>query len=628
MRFLKYVSFFILLLGQTSLAAPHHSSPDMIQSLLEQSDIYHDKDDLSLQEIERRHLFRPYHKPLVNAGITNRTIWLKLPVENDTNRMQHKVLVVRSNRLEHITLYHQNGRNLGYRGVSYRRGFQDTLYPFFRLRLPPHSRRVLYLKIHSRWSPVVFKVALEHEGDYRKEDKRDQLIKIFFLGMIASLMLYSLVLALYTRDKSYLFYSFYLASVVYQQLGFMGFSQVYLPSAWAVVEMKLVLPKVGLMMITTALFAMAFLRTRSIPFLHRGYQSLIVLGLIEIGVMTFVEQMDYSLVVMMGKTFVGLNILASLFNLVAAVIYYRHGNREARLYILGFGVLFASYFVWTLGTLGLSPMIYDHPNIIILGTTIEALILSLAFADRYRILQHAKQDADQRIFHEVQHREQIVQSEVVVKTAKLNQALEARELLLHEVHHRVKNNLQVILSIIRLQRERLPESAMQEQWIKLENRINAIARTYTMLLSDGKPEAIDLAEYVERLLQDITDTLDRPDASIRIVTDIRATIPLRESVYIGLIINELFTNAYKYAFDERGGTITISLLREGDDVILTVADDGRGFTPAPQDTSLGLKLIQALVTSQLRGTMETSSDHGTRCVVRFHPNVHSVINTE
>ncbi len=619
MKALRFLLFFILISVSSGQAGYFVIPTQENASLVEHSEIYFDQDDQSVEEIAKSAYFIPSHKPLVTAGVTDRTIWLRFQLENRTGRPLRRAIVIRSSRLEHLTLYRSDYRQGGYRTVPSLSSREVTLYPFFRVVVPPHSRQEFFLRVASRWSPVLFGVTLEKFGLYHNEDKKDQLFKIFLLGMIAVLMLYAMVIALYTRDRSYLFYSLYLASVLYQQLGYMGFSHAYLSPFWANLEYKLALPKVGLMLITTALFAIAFLRTHSIPLLHRIYQSIVVLGVVEIGVMLVVETIPSDVAMMIGKGFVVLNILASLFNLIAAVIYYRRGNRQARLYIVGFGVLFVTYFVWTLGTLGLSPMIYNHPNIIIIGTTIEALILSLAFADRYRLLQQDKHAADLKVLEEVRNREQLIREEVITKTAQLKEALDARELLLHEVHHRVKNNLQIILSMIRLQKGKLTDETLREPFTQLENRINAIARTYNMLLVDGDLERIDLGEYVDILLEDIRQTLGDTHGRIRVVTDIQTSLPLRESVYVGLIINELFTNAYKHAFDASGGTISISLIREGEGVTLTVADNGRGESGDHDTTgtSLGLKLLHALVTHQLRGTVEVFSDPGRRYVIRF-----------
>ncbi len=617
MRYLKQLFFLCFVLGEVLWGAAIDIANESSISLLKHSQYYLDKEDYSIDEMRGSPLWAPYNEPLIHTGISQDTIWLKFVLENDSDWMEHRIIVVHSSRAENITLYQRNGRRVGYRGVDFRKGFQETLYPFFRIKIPPYSKRVYFLKIRSAWSPMLFDVTLDREKAYRKADKKEQMLKILLLGVIFGLMIYSFVLSLYTRDKSYLYYSFYLFAVLYQQIGYMGFSQVYLPLEWVELEKKLALPKVGLMLVATSLFAMHFLKTKTIRSLHRGYQAIMALGIIEILILGVIEYLNPDTIVWMGKLFVGLNVIASLFNLIAAVMYYRRGNRQARLYIVGFGILFITYFVWTLGTLGWSTLIYRYPNTIIIGTTIEALILSLAFADRYMLLQQEKAEADHKLLDEAKHREQIVQEEVIRKTAQLKQAHDTKALLLQEVHHRVKNNLQIILSMVRLQRKKSTHETLTLQLAEVESRINAIAKTYSMLLVGENLTEIDMQTYISTLLEDLRQTIDNGHKQIDIITKIDATIPLRESAYIGLVINELVTNAYKYAFDGEGGAIQILLTQKAKVTELIVEDNGKGYTYDPESRSLGLKLIRTLVTNQLRGTIEVSHEGGTRYTIRF-----------
>jgi two-component sensor histidine kinase len=306
-----------------------------------------------------------------------------------------------------------------------------------------------------------------------------------------------------------------------------------------------------------------------------------------------------------------------IYNLWAGYISYKHGNKQARLFIVGFGIVFISYILIILDALGLTSIMQDFQNILMVSTALEALILSLAFADRYIILQKEKEKVDTRILQESTNRTNMVKSEVIKKTQELNSALETKELLLKEVHHRVKNNLQIILSIIRLQNDEIEDKSMSKKFIDLENRINAISKTYNMLLIKENLEEIDMQEYIDSLLIDIQETVHYTDQEIDIITDINAKIPLRESVYIGLIINELVTNTYKYAFNDNKGTISISLHQDNNDYVLTIEDNGKGYTINEKHQSLGLKLIHTLVYDQLGGEMDTKTNSHTKNIIRF-----------
>lgn len=195
--------------------------------------------------------------------------------------------------------------------------------------------------------------------------------------------------------------------------------------------------------------------------------------------------------------------------------------------------------------------------------------------------------------------------------------MEIKELLLKEIHHRVTNNLQIILSIIRLQNDEIDDKLVNEKFTNLENRINAISKTYNMLLMKEDLEEIDMQEYINSLLFDIQETIYHRNQNIKILTDIDARIPLRESVYIGLILNELVTNTYKYAFDDKKGTISISLKQNKRDYVLSIEDDGKGYNQDEKHLTLGLKLIHTLIYDQLNGQIETHTNSHTKNIIRF-----------
>jgi two-component sensor histidine kinase len=199
---------------------------------------------------------------------------------------------------------------------------------------------------------------------------------------------------------------------------------------------------------------------------------------------------------------------------------------------------------------------------------------------------------------------------------QLNDALNTKELLLQETHHRVKNNLQIILSMVRLQSDKLKNKWLLEKFIDLENRINAVSKTYNMLLPQDNLEVIDMEEYIESLLQDIHETMYHLHCEINIEVDVSVMLPLKESVYIGLIINELVTNSYKYAFQNNKGIIKVRLHKEKESFILTVEDNGKGYSDS-NPKSLGLKLINTLVYEQLKGTMDVKTEGLAQYIIRF-----------
>jgi len=605
----------IFLLFVLFTASSEANSIDISQhkqiSLLENSSVYLDEKQLTLQEVLEQNLFETYHKPHINIGASRKTILIKLRLHNPTEKPIEKLLILTSPLLEYIALYNDADLNRPIiKGVSHITKEHTTLFPFYNIQLESNTSQEYYLEVRSLYEPVDFRLRIEDKNEYLTEDRAQQFVNIMLIGMVLALMIYSFLVSFYTNDKSYSFYSFYLFFLIYQQMTYLGLTQIYLPVPFIMIDITIPIIKVNTLVITAALFAMYFLKTNQRPLLHKIYKFFIAIALMEIFILSLPGMYNLDIVIITGALFI-------IFNLSASIISYLQGYTQARLFIVGFSIVFFSYVLIILDAFGLTSIMQDFQNILMFGTAFEALILSLAFADRYNILEKEKEKVDARILVESKERASIIENEVIKKTYELKHALKTKELLLQEVHHRVKNNLQVILSMIRLQNDEIEDQVVMEKFISLENRINAIAKTYNMLLIKDNLEEIDMQEYINSLLLDIQGTINHKNDKIDIKTDIDVMIPLRESVYIGLIINELVTNAYKYAFNDHKGTVSISLHHNENDFILTVEDDGKGFIMEENNKTLGLKLIHTLVYDQLGGNMEIFTNSHTKHIIRF-----------
>ncbi len=613
--YIKKFSIIIFILFTTSSSA---LSIDISQknkvSVLEHSRIYIDKENLKLQEILEKNLFEPYKEPYLNIGASRKTIWIKIKLDNTSNTVQKKILILTSPLLEHIALYENNtSSSPRIKGVVNIPQDHSTLLPYFNIQLSAHSSQIYYLEIRSKYEPIDFAVTLWDEKAYLSQDQIEQFINILLIGMVAALMIYSFLVSFYTNDRSYRYYSFYLFFLVFQQLTYLGLTQIYFPSYFIAIDIAIPVLKVNILLITSALFAMHFLKTQNKPILQKIYKFFIGIAIFEIIILALPGMYNLDIVIITGTLFI-------VFNLIAGIHTYLNGYKQARLFIAGFLIVFASYILMILDALGFTSIMNEARNILMFGTAFEALILSLAFADRYTILQKEKVLVDARILKETKNRTSIIENEVSKKTKELNHALDTQEMLIKEIHHRVKNNLQIILSMLRLENDDRKDKETKEKMTNLEHRINAIAKTYSMLISTDDLEKIDMKVYIESLLLDISKSYDFRQHHIDTKTNIEAMIPLKQSVYIGLIINELVTNTYKHAFSHKRGEISVTFKkeREKENYILIVKDDGKGFVIDKNSRSLGSKLIKILVYDQLEGSMEISTNKHTKYTIRFN----------
>jgi PAS domain S-box-containing protein len=210
--------------------------------------------------------------------------------------------------------------------------------------------------------------------------------------------------------------------------------------------------------------------------------------------------------------------------------------------------------------------------------------------------------------------------------AGLQSSLQEKDALLKEVHHRVKNNLQLISSLLNLQASRSKEPAEAERFSESRNRVRSMALVHENLYRTGDFANVSMVSHIKALCTQLVRAYRMSDQNVDVVTDVdRIELDLDQAVSVGLIINELVSNALKHAFpDGQSGLVQVSLKRsQNGRCILSVRDTGTGLPPGfdtSQSDSLGLQLVQDL-TQQLRGSMAITQDGGAAFIVSFDANV-------
>ncbi|WP_445500667.1 sensor histidine kinase [Microvirga sp. G4-2] len=190
------------------------------------------------------------------------------------------------------------------------------------------------------------------------------------------------------------------------------------------------------------------------------------------------------------------------------------------------------------------------------------------------------------------------------------------EVVLREFQHRVKNNLQTIISFLALQRRHASSQEDRDRFVSVMDRVHAIALAQDQLSFESGISNVEFGDYLRALCANIDP--QREAVSIEVEAKRGALLPLDRAVAAGLIVNELVTNSLKYAFDEDGGLIRVSFTTRSElgEACLAVADNGRGMGP-PRKGGLGLQLIDAFA-NQLDGQVEREAvEKGTRTCVRF-----------
>ncbi|RXA20565.1 PAS domain-containing protein [Methanosarcina sp. MSH10X1] len=223
----------------------------------------------------------------------------------------------------------------------------------------------------------------------------------------------------------------------------------------------------------------------------------------------------------------------------------------------------------------------------------------------------------------------------------------AEQLRKKEINHRIKNNLQIVSSLLDLQAEKFSDRKVIEAFKESESRILSMSLIHQELYESGKLDSLDFSSYLRKLIADLLKSYNTETGEIRVKLDITSVfLGVDTAVSLGIIINELFTNSFKYAFPAgAGGEISISLAREksteeiagnrspditlpgspgrlsgaNESYKLTYADNGKGFPEAldfRNSETLGLQLVNALI-DQIEGSLDLEKENGTKFIIKF-----------
>lgn len=561
--------------------------------------IYTTTKKLNLEELKSSK-FTLLSKEHINFGFnSNIQVWLRVNLKNLENKPKKIVLEINNPLLEHISLYYDN--KIDTNGMLHVNKSEKSINPSFTLTLKSNETKTYYLNIKNSTTALQFSILLSDLEIFKNYNLLKQFLIVFFIGVILAFIIYSFSLFIYTKEKSYLYYCMYIFTLLFQQLTYIGFLPLYAPQWFTNIDNLIVIPKVGIMIITAAIFARSFLKTVNYPKIDKIYKFVIYFILLQILFLSTPVFYFPEVTILTGLFFI-------FFNLYSSIYIYNKGNKQARFFIVGWSFLSVGYFLSIIDALGIISVMYFLPPLILILTLIEALFLLLAFIDRINILQNEKLQLDKKLYEELEKRNIIVEKEVKKQTKSLKN-------LYKELHHRVKNNLQIILSILSLQSSKLDNRYSKDEFLKLENRIKAISKTHEILYQNENIETINMKDYIKNLCNDLNISYSMKNIDFRL--NINANMPIKEAVYVGIIINELLSNSIKYV--NNLDRFEITLIKKAKEYFLEISDNGLGYDfQKTRKDSLGLTLVYGLVTEQLGGKIESKTKNECKYTIRFN----------
>ncbi|MBO6514929.1 MAG: tetratricopeptide repeat protein [Bacteroidia bacterium] len=239
----------------------------------------------------------------------------------------------------------------------------------------------------------------------------------------------------------------------------------------------------------------------------------------------------------------------------------------------------------------------DLQNYVLWGAIVVILLIALMFYRQFRVKQETNET--------LREKNQIIEH-----------SLEEKDVLLREIHHRVQNNLQFVSSLLNLQSRRVDDENTLDILKGCKQRIQSMALIHQKLYQETNLNAINILSYTQNLVDSLQSSYGVNSNQIQTKLDIDPIhLDINSSISIGLILSELVTNCYKYAFDEGStGLLTIALHEKNDRLLMSVEDNGKGLPDGfsvKEVDSFGLKLVHSLA-KKLKATVSVDGKSGTR----------------
>lgn len=207
---------------------------------------------------------------------------------------------------------------------------------------------------------------------------------------------------------------------------------------------------------------------------------------------------------------------------------------------------------------------------------------------------------------------------------KLQKSVEEKEILLKEIHHRVKNNMEIISSLLNMQAHQSDDLKFKEAMKESRSKIHAMALVHEFLYLGENFDSINVHDYIKRLIEDIQELYISKNTQIEVDLHIdELEFSINRCIQVGMVLHELCVNAFKYAFKENRKNLLCIHIRKGkkdENITMKIRDNGEDLKDLNQlekENSIGMQLIHSIVDFQLEGTIEYLNNNGLECNITF-----------
>lgn len=562
----------------------------------------------TLQDIQTKQQdFKPINSDSLHLGFVDASIWLKYKVKNSSNKPYRNYLVYTDPIVGELDVYFKDISQ--YYGVL-RKHTTPYVSPTFLLELEPWQEQDIYLKIHSRVTPKNIEVHIYDEQMLNKLELTNHFVMSLFFGFLIALIVYNASIYFSIRDKVYLYYILYVFSMLAHHFTYRGFVQLYITNDSLSYITTHPVPIMQAFIITSiVLFSISFLGLKRFKKIYITYHVLAIVSILNALFMLYPP--FYNLEV------VFLWVLISIITIISSTLYLTTKNvKHIKLYLLGWTPLILIFTIEILRQIFSIGIVNDFAYLEEFVIAFEATVFSVAISLRVKQMNEDKNEAKDKLLHFEKGAKEQLELEIADKTKELKHRLDERDTLLRELNHRVKNNMQIIISMLRLQANKYGKHEKEIVQIA-ENRIRSMLFIHELLYKSNK-NTFDIQEYFKLLIEEISNSFALNDRCLNVEIQ-ELHLDNDQVVNLGFIINELLTNAIKHAKPKNELLIYISLQKTNNQVILSIEDNGIDFKTSKD--GLGTLFIDTMVDEQLKAKIHREFDNGYKVQISI-PETH------
>lgn len=564
--------------------------------------------------------FKPYNGEKKSLGFVPTTVWIHVQMDNPTDTDLYKSIIFPYPHLDSLNVYHYKDGTLF---NAYKTG---DMLPFTSRKIDSAKFVVPLLLKKEQSTEMLFQlrsdgalnIAMEimDEEDFNKKEHSGIMIFGGYYGAVILMLIYNFILFIMIKERVYADYVIFHFFYLLLQMGLSGHAFEYFWPQTPAINLYFIPFVMILAQYFSISFTNSFLEIKEKYF--KVYQLFKLLKFSQIIFLLLLFFLPYELTIKL-VTGSGLIIASSLF-LTGLYVLIVHRTSSAKFFVLAWSFLLTGVLMGefqNFGILNMSLLSLYGPQI---GAFLELGLLSFALAYRYNDIYKALLSKTLQLNQlnlDLEKRVIVRTSEVDEKNQLLLQEVSNKDILLQELFHRVKNNLQIISGLLSLQSNRIQDIKTKNIFDESMQRIKAMALLHEKLYQSEKLDAINMQKYVENLVEDIKQNYYDKNLTVSVVCN-KTVLDLERAVPMGLIINELITNALKYAFDNvQKKKITVKMYTDEQSMILEVFDNGKGLGDENITKGFGFKLLKSLAVYQLKGSIHYFDDPGLHYQIKF-----------